>query len=60
MESVDNSQDTAYASSITYDIESYAIKNDIDLEIPSGQKQIHKYYERMENVPSNLDYIDSF
>ncbi len=60
MISVESSQDTAYASKYTYDTETYAVKNNINLETESGQKQIRKYYSHIEDFPSNLNYLDSF
>ncbi|EMB99187.1 hypothetical protein [Streptococcus mutans] len=37
---VNSNYDTIYASKYTYDIESYAIKNNLDLETQSGQNVI--------------------
>ena len=59
---VDSNQDTAYASSITYDIERVAVQNNLDLSTKAGQKAIRQEIFKGKNikVPSNLNYLDSF
>ncbi|EHI73563.1 lipase [Streptococcus criceti] len=59
---VNSSQDTAYAASITYDVETTAVKNDLDLSTKAGQEEIKREITTGKNikVPSNLEYVDSF
>ncbi|MFC3931532.1 DUF6792 domain-containing protein [Streptococcus dentapri] len=58
-----NNYDTIYASKYTYDIESYVVKNSIDLGTKSRQNMIKGAIRNKDiEVPadSNLNYLDSF
>ncbi|EHI74432.1 lipase [Streptococcus criceti] len=59
---INSAQDTAYASRLTYDVETYAVKNNIDLSTKEGQTKIRRYLRENEDShsPSNLEYVDSF
>ncbi|WP_273451539.1 hypothetical protein [Streptococcus ferus] len=60
---INNNHGTIYASKYTYDVESYVVKNSIDLETKSGQNMIKDAIRNKDiEIPdnSNLNYLDSF
>ncbi|EMC01199.1 hypothetical protein SMU68_08254, partial [Streptococcus mutans NFSM1] len=54
---VTSSQDTAYASKYTYEVESMKVNQEID---PNKNKEVTNYNLHKEQMPSNLEYVDSF
>ncbi|EHJ52989.1 hypothetical protein [Streptococcus macacae] len=58
---VNSNQDTAYLSSITYDVERAIVENNIDPSTQSGKKEIQKAIDNSDkDIPPHLNYVDSF